>query len=323
MLLLTIPQRNQFEVFRPWVLLHTFPMSEESVAAVDQVVHPAAAPELLVEDAGKSAHNLCWDDRDESLWWSDVEGGKLYRWNLKTRIHSVVYEGAPVGAFLPQENGNWILFREKDIVLLDFDRHEPVRPLIEKARVDGDRFNAAIATFDGRVMVGTMRNGRPNGAGVYRLERLGTMAKVLGGTGQSNGMGWNARGDALYWSCGTTKTIWRCRYDGRRGSFSDRQVFHECQPDEGTPDGLALDLEGTLWSARRDAGAILKIGESRRLVGQVTFPAKHVTSVAFGGPDYRTVFAATIPEEGPAKIYTLQSAVPGMKLTRSRIERGR
>ena len=298
-------------------------MSDESVSAVDQVVHPAAAPEVLVEDAGKSAQNLCWDDRDESLWWSDVEGARLYRWNLKTRIHSVVYEGAAVGAFLPQENGTWLLFREKDIVLLDFDRHEPVRPLIESARVDGDRFNAAISAFDGRVMAGTMRNGRPNGAGVYRLERLGSIGKVLGGTGQSNGMGWNLKGDALYWCCGTTKTIWRCRYDGRRGSFTDRQVFHECQPDEGTPDGLAIDVEGTLWSARRDAGVILKIGESRRLAGQITFPVKHVTSVAFGGPDHRTVFASGIPEEGPAKIFMLQSAVPGMKLTRSRIERGR
>jgi sugar lactone lactonase YvrE len=294
-------------------------MSDESVSTVQQVIHPPAAPEVLVEDAGKAAQNLWWDDRDESLWWTDVQGGRLYRLNFKTRIQSAIYEGLPVGAFIPQEDHSWLLFREKDIVSFDFESHAQVTTLIENVRVDGDRFNEAIADDKGRVLVGTVRDGRPNGAGIYRLESSGTLAKSLGGTGQSNGMGWNAKGDALYWSCGTTKTIWRCRYDVGRGSLGSRQVFHECMPEEGTPAGLALDVEGTLWSARRDAGVILKIGENRRLRGQVTFPARHVTSIAFGGPDHRTVFAAAITEENQSKIFMLQSAMAGMPLRRSNI----
>ena len=298
-------------------------MSDSSVSTVAQVIAPPSAPEVLVEDAGKAAQNLWWDDRDESLWWTDAEGGRLYRLNWKTRIQSAIYEGPSVGAFLPQEDHSWVLFREKDIVVFDFESHSQVVPLIECVRVDGDFFNEAIADTEGRVLVGTVRHGRPNGAGIYRLEHSGSLAKVLGGTGQSNGMGWNAKGDGLYWSCGTTKTICRCRYDAKRGALTNRQVFHECMPEEGTPAGLALDVEGTLWSARRDAGVILKIGENRRLMGQVTFPAKHVTSVAFGGADHRTVFAAAITEEGYSKIFTLQSPVAGMPLRRSKIERGK
>ena len=296
-------------------------MLEESASAVERVIAPPSAPGVLVEDAGKAAQNLWWDDRDESLWWTDVEGDVLYRLNWETRIQSAIYHGPTVGAFIPQEDHTWLLFREKDIALLDFERHAQVVSLIENVRVDGDRFNEAIADAEGRVLVGTVRNGRPNGAGVYSLERSGTLSKVLGGTGQSNGMGWNAKGDALYWTCGTTKTICRCKYDVKRGALTNRQVFHECMPEEGTPAGLALDVEGTLWSARRDAGVILKIGENRRLMGQVTFPAKHVTSLAFGGTDHRTVFVAAIVEEGHSKIFMLQSPVAGATLRRSKIER--
>lgn len=296
-------------------------MSDESVSTVEQVIHPPSAPEILVEEAGQTAQNLWWDDRDESLWWSDLEGGKLYRLNWNTRIQSAIYEGPPVGAFIPQEDHSWLLFREKDIAVFDFESLTQAIPLIECVRVDGDRFNEAIADAEGRILVGTVRNGRPNGAGIYCMENSGTLKKQLGGTGQSNGMGWNAKGDALYWTCGTTKTIWRCRYDVKRGSLSNRQVFHECMPEEGTPTGLAIDAEGTLWSARRDAGVILKIGENRRLMGQVTFPAKHVTSVAFGGTDHRTVFVSGITEEGHSKIFMLQSPVPGLPLQRSKIER--
>jgi len=296
-------------------------MMEESVSTVDRVIAPPSAPEVLVEEAGKSAQNLWWDDRDNSLWWTDVEGGSIYRLNLNTRIQSAIYEGPIVGAFIPQEDHTWLLFREKDIALLDFERHAQVVPLFENVRVDGDRFNEAIADASGRVLVGTVRNGRPNGAGIYSLDRTGTLSKVLGGTGQANGMGWNSKGDTLFWSCGITKTICRCKYDEKRGALSNRQVFHECMPEEGTPAGLALDVEGTIWSARRDAGVILKIGENRRLMGQVTFPAVHVTSMAFGGLDHRTVFVTAIVEEGHSKIFTLQSPVAGAVLKRGRIER--
>ena len=142
-----------------------------------------------------------------------------------------------VGAFIGQEDGSWLLFREKDIVVLAFDRHAHVGPLLENLRFDGDRFSGALADEEGRVLVGTMRADRPNGAGVYRLDATGSLGKVLGGTGESCGMGFNVKGDALYWTCGTTRTICRCRYDVKRGAVSNRQVFHECGPEEGAPHG--------------------------------------------------------------------------------------
>jgi D-xylonolactonase len=289
---------------------------------VERVIHPGAAAEVLVEDAGEQARNLWWDDRDSSLWWTDLAGGSLQRLNLETGIQSAVYEGPPVGAFLPKEDGSWLLFREKDIALLDFDRHAQVVPLFQNVRVDGDRFNEAVADNQGRVLAGTVRQGRPNGAGIYCLSDGGTLAKVLGGTGYSSGMAWSANGETLYWTCGTTRTICRCRYDARRGALTNRQVFHECLPDEGMPAGLALDAEGTLWSARREAGVILKIGENRRLMGQVTFPARDVTSIAFGGPDDRTVFAAATMPEGGSKIFILQSPTAGIPPLRARIDSG-
>src|ERR1700761_285359 len=169
-------------------------MSPEPASAVERVIAPPSAPGVLVEDAGMAAQNLWWDDRDGSLWWTDVEGGAVYRLNIKTRIQSAVYQGAPVGAILPQDDNTWLLFRERDVVLLDFDRHAPLLPLLENVRFDGDRFNEAIADASGRVLVGTIRNGRPNGAGIYRLDVSGTLGKALGGTGYSSGMGWGAQG---------------------------------------------------------------------------------------------------------------------------------
>jgi sugar lactone lactonase YvrE len=288
-------------------------------SSVEKVIAPPAAPEVLVEDAGKAPANLLWDDRDESLWWTDAEGGRLLRLNMHTGTPSAVYEGPNVGALIPQEDGSWLLFRDKDIAQLSFGRHEQVVPLLENVRFDGDRFSGAVADEAGRVYVGTVRNGRPNGAGLYRLDLDGTLAKVVGGTGFSAGLGWNEKADALYWTCGTTRTICRFRYDSKRGAVSNRQVFHECLPEEGAPTALAVDAEGTVWSARREPGVILKIAGDRRLRGQVTFPVPYVTSLAFGGKDLRTVFAAAMTAEGHSRIFAFQSPVAGWALFRSRI----
>ena len=285
------------------------------------VVDPPATPEILVKEAGKLPQNLRWDERDDSLWWTDALGGCLFRLNLHTGIQSAVYEGPNVGAFLPQEDGTWLLFRERDIAVLDFDRHAQVAPLLENVRFDGDRFQEALADAQGRVLVGTSRAGRPNGAGIYLLDQRSKLGKLLGGTGESAGMAWTLKEDALYWTCATTRTIFRCRYDARRGALTSRQVFHECLPEEGAPAGLALDVEGTLWSTRRGTGVILKIGDNRRLMGQIGFPARDITSLAFGGADHRTVFAAAVAEDGQSKIYFFKSPVAGVPLRRSRIER--
>ncbi len=288
-------------------------------SAVEKVIAPPAAPEVLVEDAGKTPANLRWDDRDESLWWTDTDGGRLNRLNLRTGISSAVYEGPNVGAFLPQEDGTWLLFREKDIAQLSFGRHEQVVPVLENIRFDGDRFSEAYADATGRVLAGTVRKGRPNGAGLYRLEVDGTLAKIVGGTGASGGIGWNEKGDGLYWTCETTRTICRFRYDARRGAVANRQVFHECPPEEGAPTALAVDVEGTVWSARRESGVILKIAGDRRLRGQITFPAPHVISLTFGGKDHRTVFAAALTAEGGSRIFAFQSPVAGLALHRARV----
>ncbi len=182
---------------------------------------------------------------------SDFLGGSLRRLNFRTGIPSIVYEGPAVGAFLPQEDGTWLLFREKDIALLDFDRHAQVVPLIENVRVDGDRFSEVIADAEGRVLAGTLRAGRPNGAGIYRLGEGEPLAKLLGGTGEAGGMCWNVAGDALYWTCGTTRTICRCRYDAKRGALSNRQVSTSACRTRGRPPDWPATRRGP--SGRRGA----------------------------------------------------------------------
>ncbi|MGH7837795.1 MAG: SMP-30/gluconolactonase/LRE family protein, partial [Candidatus Binataceae bacterium] len=63
---------------------------------------------------------------------------------------------------------------------------------------------------------------------------------------------------------------------------------------EGAPDGMTVDAEGGVWVAVvMGPGEVVRFKPDGTLDRRVKVPAKSVTSVAFGGPDMRDLYAVT------------------------------
>jgi sugar lactone lactonase YvrE len=54
--------------------------------------------------------------------------------------------------------------------------------------------------------------------------------------------------------------------------------------DGGSPDGMCVDAEGTLWIACWGAGQVRRYADTGELIGVVDVDAPHTSSVAFVGP---------------------------------------
>ena len=81
-------------------------------------------------------------------------------------------------------------------------------------------------------------------------------------------------------------------------------VFVETPPGEGIPDGMTVDADGHVWSARADGSALFRYTPDGVQERAIPFPAKKVSSVTFGGPDMDEIYITTIggndkAEEGP------------------------
>lgn len=233
--------------------------------------------------------NPLWDDRERVVYWTDIPAGKLFRYHVDDGRHEQFYTGRAVGGFTLQEDGSLLLFSDNCIRLLADGREQTVAEGIDD---DMTRFNDVIADPAGRVFAGTMGRTKESG-GLYRVDTDGTVTCMFKGTGISNGMGFSPDRKRFYWTCSTTRRIFRFDYDQDSGELTGREVFLALEAEEKTPDGMTVDAEGNVWSARWDGYGIFKYSPAGELIGKIEFPVAKVSSAVFGGDGLDELYVTT------------------------------
>jgi sugar lactone lactonase YvrE len=279
-------------------------------------------PETAVRCRCELGENPLWDERERALLWTDITGGALYRYVPSTGIHSRMYSGPPVGGFTLQADGSLLLFQANKI-----SRREPdgrIRLLRTGVDPGMRRFNDVIADPRGRVYAGTIGKDDVRG-GLFRIDRDGSIRCLFRGTGCSNGMGFSPDERYFYWTDSTASRIFRFRYDADSGDLSERTVWVTVPEAEGIPDGMTVDSQGFVWSARWDGHAVVRLDPLGREVERIPFPAAKVSSVTFGGPELDELFVTTArgesedPESPAGDLYHLRVEAHGMLPFRSQI----
>lgn len=80
-------------------------------------------------------------------------------------------------------------------------------------------------------------------------------------------------------------------YDRSTGNLGPASLL--VQSEGFVPDGLAVDSAGAVWIAGWRTAELRRYAPSGRLDAIVKLPVDQVTSCAFGGADYRTLFITT------------------------------
>ena len=77
-------------------------------------------------------------------------------------------------------------------------------------------------------------------------------------------------------------------YDPEKLVLSNRRVFSK--DIDYYPDGLAVDKNGCVWSAKWDGGCIVKYSPDGKVEKIIDLPIKRPTSIVFGGKDFKSLF---------------------------------
>ncbi len=85
------------------------------------------------------------------------------------------------------------------------------------------RFNDVIADPQGRVFCGTMPTSTRLGR-LYRLDRDGTLTKLLDEIGCSNGIAFSRDRQTMYYTDSPKREIYRFAYDEATGAIGDRHI---------------------------------------------------------------------------------------------------
>jgi len=281
-------------------------------------------PEIVADYACVTGEGPLWHPDEGRLYWVDIPAGRMFRYDPATGAHEECYSGEVVGGFTIQQDGALLLFMARGAVAVwrggDLDY-----VLDEIPDERESRFNDVIADPAGRVFCGTMPTGERPGR-LYRLDTDRSITAVLDGIGCSNGMGFTPDRGRMYYTDSRAREIYLFDYDETSGSIANRRLFVRTRKGEGVPDGMTVDADGCVWSARWDGGCVVRSAPDGTEERRVRFPARKVSSVTFGGEDYADMYVTTAGGDkkeqegaGAGALFRLDAGVRGVPEFRSRI----
>ncbi|WP_399893521.1 SMP-30/gluconolactonase/LRE family protein [Streptomyces sp. BBFR51] len=235
----------------------------------------------------------------------------------------------PLGAVAPVADrpGTWVAAAGTGICLLAPDG---ATTWLARPEGDGDapahmRMNDAAADPAGRFWAGSMAYDATEGAGsLYRADHDGGVERVLDGITVPNGPAFTADGRAMYLADSARGVIRRYPVDPATGRLGPPEVF--ATPEEGSPDGMAVDAEDGLWVAlwgtgtvrryRRDGGPdrVVRLSARRPAGLCLKDDVLHITTARVGlaapGPDDGALFSVRVDVPGrPACAYRPDTSV--------------
>lgn len=290
-------------------------------------------PELIADYQCVVGEGPLWHEDEQRLYWTDIVTGRLFRYDPASGHHEQIYSGEQVGGFTLQSDGSLLLFMDRGKIAVW--RDGTLTTLIEDIPAERPtRFNDVRADPRGRVYCGTIsprfdegEQDNPRGR-LYRLDTDLTLTVLLEGVGVSNGIGFTPDLKRLYYTDTPTRQITLFDYDAETGALSNRQPFITVpdEPSEGMPDGMTMDAEGCVWSARWGGGCLVRYAPDGTELQRIAFPARKVSSAIFGGPDLTDLYVTTagghqkdVDGAGAGALFRVRPGVKGPREFRSRI----
>ncbi|MBE0696844.1 MAG: SMP-30/gluconolactonase/LRE family protein [Anaerolineaceae bacterium] len=246
--------------------------------------------EHLVGSQCQLGEGPLWHPVEQVLYWLDITQGRLHRFDPSSGEHQVTILGVVTGSMGVRAQGGFIMATQNGFAFWD--------PQMAKMNFLGDpdadeadvRFNDGKTDPQGRFWAGKMSTTPTNS--LFRLDADCSIQRMESGIFISNGLGWSPDNRIFYYTDSGTKEIYAYDFDPSSGSIANRRVFARIPdaPGEGTPDGLAVDREGCIWSARWGGWKIVRYTPDGRIEREIPMPVEFPTSCAFGGPELNELF---------------------------------
>jgi L-arabinonolactonase len=264
-----------------------------------------------------------WSIAEQALYWIDGHGRHVMR--LKWPGNAVERRELPYRpsclALLP-ERGLLIGYK-KGLGTFDFDTRLARQLPLSGIDFADESFNDAACDAAGRLWIGTRhRDASEPICSLFRIDPDLAVTRAAGGLIVSNGIAFSPDGRTMYHTDSRPGRIDAYDYDAATGTTSGRRTFLDYRGTGRRPDGCEVDAAGFLWVAEIDGARIARYAPDGRLDGTVMLPITKPASVAFGGPELRTLFITTISyglneteravQPWAGKVLCMEVDVPGL-----------
>jgi L-arabinonolactonase len=248
--------------------------------------------QLLVDSRCTLGEGATWDVRGGRLYWVDIEGAKLWRYDPRDRSSKSFAMPERLGTFALCADANTLLLGLASRLAFFDLATGAIETITEVEAGLPTRLNDGRCDREGRFVFGTkhdVEDAQPLG-GFYRLNTDLTLERLpLADCAISNSIGFSPDGARMYYCDSPTRQIRVCDYP----SCSNDRVFIELSDADGVPDGSTVDADGGLWNAQWGGRRVVRYAPDGRESARIDVPTAQPSCVAFGGADLNTLFVTS------------------------------
>lgn len=236
-----------------------------------------------------------WDVAEQALYYIDIFGKKVFRWNPADGDLKSWDVPDIVGSMALRQSGGAIVALVTGVHTLDFETGavepfalmEPANPELQLADGKVDR--------RGRFVFGTSdrKMQEPKG-GLWSLGTDGKLTQLDHDIHLGNGPCWSPDDKVLYHADSLRHTIYAYDYDIETGAASGRRSFFDSAAWGPIPDGATVDTEGNIWVAICEGGVVLCLSPKGEVIREIELSTANPASVMFIGPNLDQLFVPTI-----------------------------
>lgn len=254
--------------------------------------------ELIVDARCELGEGPVWDADRASLWWTDIDGRAIWRFEPATRRTERLAPPDRVGFLAVASAGRLLLGGAKALYIaipadgaLTATKLVDVEPDLTTTRVNDGR-----ADRRGNVVFGTLDEQHPRRTigGFYQYSSAHGLRRLrLPPAAVSNSICLSPDGGTIYFTDTPTGIIRKADYDPDAAAVRNIRDFAALAPADGHPDGSIVDADGCLWNSAWGGAAVRRFTPDGRLDRVVALPTKNPTCPAFGDAGLDTIYVTS------------------------------
>ena len=235
-----------------------------------------------------------WNTEENKLYWTDIQGGKLFKYDPETGSNDVILDGVEVGGYRFNEGGGLILGTWEGVMLWHSDDDFK---WIQSGNFEGKdtaiKINDATSGPDGSFYCGTDASDWQSDI-LFRVNTDTSIDIIDEGITLCNGMGFSPDETKFYNTDTLAKTIYQWDYNSTTKALSNKKVLVKINDEsEGITDGMTVDSEGFIWSAIWWGSKVMRFDPDGKLEREIYFPATQTSCPMFGGKDLNELYVSS------------------------------
>ena len=256
--------------------------------------------ECVVDSRSELGEGAVWDTQSQCLWWVDIMGELVHRFDPATGKDDTWPIGEPVGSLAVRASGGLVLATKSGFHLFNPDTGEKTFVADPEADKPANRFNDGGTDRQGRFWAGTMQQDgdrKPVGS-FYRFDPDLSATKMMSDLTVTNGLAFSPDGKTMYASDtgAAVRTVWAFDYDTETGTPSNRRVHFDTNGMDGRPDGGTIDADGCYWYAGVGGWQVVRLTPNGKVDRVIEMPVEKPTKPMFGGKNLDVLYVTSLSQ---------------------------